>query len=305
MILVFGSLNVDLVFAVAALPRPGETVLAPGMALHPGGKGANQAVAAARAGAKVAMAGAVGDDAHGRLLLAALAENGVDARLVTVVAAPTGCAVVAVDANGENLILVAGGANALARAAQVPDAALGPQTTLLLERETEPGEIAALAARAHAAGNRVILNLSPMGPVPEALFASLDFLVVNQHEAAALLGAEVGDDGGATALAQRHGIAVVVTLGAAGAVAARPDGSGLRVPALAVEPVDTTGAGDAFVGALAASLDRGEGLADALRRASVAGALACLKVGAQSALPTAKEIEVGLARLGAVDVLEK
>ena len=298
MILVFGSLNIDLVFAVEALPRAGETVTARRFETLPGGKGANQATAAARAGAEVLMAGCVGDDGFGRSLLKALGGNGVDVRLVRRVSAATGCAVVAVDAKGENQILVAGGANALARAADVPDALLGPRTTLLLEREVDALESAALARRAKRRGARVILNLAPMGPVPEELLAASDFLVVNEHEAATLLGSATAVASAAAAFTARRGITLIVTLGAEGAMAHSPDGSGLRVGALTVTPVDTTGAGDAFVGVLAAALDRGQALAEALRRASVAGALACLKEGAQSALPTAEEIEAALAGLG-------
>lgn len=298
MILVFGSLNIDLVFAVEALPRAGETVTARHFQTLPGGKGANQATAAARAGAEVAMAGCVGYDGFGRSLLMALGANGVDVRLVRRVSAATGCAVVAVDAKGENQILVASGANALARAADVPDALLGPRTTLLLEREVDALESAALAGRAKRRGARVILNLAPMGPVPEELLAASDFLVVNETEAATLFGSATAGVSAAAAFAARRGITLIVTLGAEGAMAHSPDGSGLRVGALPVAPVDTTGAGDAFVGVLAASLDRGEALAEAMRRASVAGALACLKEGAQSALPTAEEIEAALARLG-------
>jgi len=297
-ILVFGSLNIDLVFRVEALPRAGETVTARHFQTLPGGKGANQATAAARAGAEVAMAGCVGDDGFGRSLLAALGGNGVDVRLVRRVSAATGCAVVAVDAQGENQILVASGANALARAADVPEALLAPRTTLLLEREVDVLESAALAGRAKARGARVILNLAPMGPVPEELLAASDVLVVNEHEAATLLGGETAGASAAAAFAARRGITVIVTLGAEGAIAHRPDGSGLRVGALALTPVDTTGAGDAFVGVLAAALDRGKALADALRRASVAAGLACLKEGAQSALPTAEEIDEALTRLG-------
>jgi len=297
-ILVFGSLNIDLVFAVEALPRAGETVTARRFETLPGGKGANQATAAARAGAEVLMAGCVGDDGFGRSLLKALGGNGVDVRLVRRVSAATGCAVVAVDAKGENQILVASGANALARAADVPDALLGPRTTLLLEREVEARESAALARRAKRRGARVILNLAPMGPVPEELLAASDVIVVNEHEAAMLLGGEPACASAAAAFASRRGITLIVTLGAEGAMAFRPDGPVLRVGALPVTPVDTTGAGDAFVGVLAAALDRGQALAEALRRASVAGALACLKEGAQSALPTAEEIEAALAGLG-------
>ena len=165
----------------------------------------------------------------------------MDVRLVRRVSAATGCAVVAVDAQGENQILVASGANALARAANVPEALLAPHTTLLLEREVEALESAALARRAKARGARVILNLAPMGPVPEELLAASDFLVVNEHEAATLLGGETAGASAAAAFAARRGITLIVTLGAEGAMAHSPDGSGLRVAALPVAPVDTDG----------------------------------------------------------------
>jgi len=298
-ILVFGSLNIDLVFRVATLPRAGESVSALSLATLPGGKGANQALAAARAGADVKMAGAVGGDEFGRISLAALEARGVDTSLVRKVEAPTGTASVAVDERGENQILVAAGANALARAEDVPERLLGPRTILLLQREVPPEESAKLARRAKARGGRVILNLAPMGAVPAELLESLDVLVVNEHEAAQLLGGKV--EGQAVGFARRHHLALVVTLGEEGSRAYLGDGTRLSAKALPVEAVDTTGAGDAFVGVLAAALDRDASLLEAMRRASVAGALACLKLGAQEAMPTKAEIEAALARLGSSD----
>lgn len=187
-VLVFGSVNADLVFALPVLPAPGETVLAPGYATLPGGKGANQAVAAAQDGAPTAFAGAVGDDALAEVALRGLREAGVELGRLAWVPEPTGCAAIAVDRAGRNLILGGSGANQSARAAQVEDAALNPDTVLVLQREVPAAENAALILRARARGARILLNLAPAGEVaPEALRA-LDLLVANEHEAAWLAG---------------------------------------------------------------------------------------------------------------------
>ncbi len=297
MIVVFGSLNMDLIVPVAALPRAGETVLAKGYQRAPGGKGANQAVAAARAGARVAMAGCVGRDEDGDRLLEALAAAGVDTAPIAAVAAPTGLAVVAVAEGGENLIVAASGANLAARQATVPDALLADCSTLLLQMELPPDQTFALARRARAAGRRVVLNCAPAGAIaPEAL----DLLVMNEGEARAVAaGMGLGEDtaeGIALRLARRHRLTAVVTLGAEGALAASPQ-QRWRIGALPVAAVDSTGAGDAFTGTLAAGLDNGMAFAAALRCASVAGALACLASGAMPALPTAAAIDARVKEL--------
>ena len=297
MIVVFGSLNMDLIVPVAALPRAGETVLAKGYQRAPGGKGANQAVAAARAGARVAMAGCVGRDEDGDRLLEALAAAGVDTAPIAAVAAPTGLAVVAVAEGGENLIVAASGANLAARQAMVPDALLADCSTLLLQMELPPDQTFALARRARAAGRRVVLNCAPAGAIaPEAL----DLLVMNEGEARAVAaGMGLGEDtaeGIALRLARRHRLTAVVTLGAEGALAASPQ-QRWRIGALPVAAVDSTGAGDAFIGTLAAGLDNGMAFAAALRCASVAGALACLAPGAMPALPTAAAIDARVKEL--------
>ncbi len=293
MIVVFGSLIADMVFAVDALPRPGETVLSRDAAVHPGGKGANQAVAAARAGASVRMAGCVGRDPFGDLLVSSLDEAGVDASLVVRGELPSGRAAVCVDRQGENQIAIAPGANGHARADQVADDRLPGAGLLMLQLEVTPEENWSLAARARAAGTRVLLNAAPAVPFPTAILDGLDILVVNEGESAVI--ADRHDLGNAKPeafarhMAERHGLDCVVTLGAEGAVAAI--GEDLwRIGALAIEAVDSTAAGDAFVGAYAAALDGGLPAPEALRRASVAGGLACLAIGAQPSLPTAAEI---------------
>ena len=290
MILVFGAINIDLIVPVPALPRPGETVLGDDYALLPGGKGANQALAARRAGVEVMMAGAVGSDAFAEAALELLRADGIDLGLVRRVGRPTGCAAIMVGAAGENLIAVAPGANREAVAADVPDQLLGPGAIVLCQNEVPMAESATLIHRATSRGARTVLNLAPAGPTPPGLLADLDFLVVNETEAATL-----GDD--PVALARELRQALIVTRGAVGSTAFLADGSRLDVPALAIEPVDTTGAGDTFVGVLAAGLDQDLALDTALRRASAAAGLACLARGAQTAIPEGAAIDAAICRL--------
>jgi ribokinase len=292
-ILVFGSLNVDVLVPVPRLPAPGETVLGGDYKLLAGGKGANQALAARRAGAAVAMAGAVGDDDFAQVALAPLRQAGVDVALVRRTTAPTGCALIIVSAAGENLIAVASGANRDASASEVADALLGHGSTVICQMEVPAVENWALLRRARAAGGRTILNLAPAAPVPPEAFADIDILVANEGEGLAL-GADPA------AVARRLRQAFVVTHGATGSRAFLRDGGSIDVPALAIAPVDTTGAGDTFVGVLAAGLDQGLGLALALRRASAAAGLACLAYGAQSAMPDAAAIDAAVRRLPAM-----
>jgi ribokinase len=294
MILVFGSINLDVLVPVRHLPLPGETVLGGDYALLPGGKGANQALAARRAGAHVTMAGAVGTDAFADLALALLRRDGVDLALVRRVERPTGCAVIMVgaegDRRGENLIAVASGANRAAAAADIPDGVLGPATILVCQMEVPASETRALIRRARIAGACTVLNLAPAAPVDPASFGDIDILVANEGEAATL-------DAEPAALANRLRQALIVTRGAAGSTAFLAGGGHIATPALAVDAVDTTGAGDTFVGALAAALDRQLPLAAALRRASAAAGLACLTHGAQTAIPDRAAIDDAVQRL--------
>ncbi len=300
MIVVFGSINVDLVVRVPALPRPGETVLAPGYEAVPGGKGANQAVAAARAGARTHMVGCVGRDGFAAVALGALRAAGVDVGAVTAVEAPTGCAMICVDPDGRNQIAVASGANRRARAAQVDDALLGPETTLVLQLEVDPDETWTVARRARELGARVVLNSAPAAPVPAVAAAALDVLVTNEVEAPMLAAAEglAADEPVAAArnIASAWNVTTIVTLGGDGAWAFE-GGAEWRIGALSGAVVDTTAAGDAFVGVLAAALDAGEALPAALRLASVAGGLACQTLGAQPSLPGKAAIDAALAGL--------
>lgn len=290
MIVVFGSINVDLLVPVPHLPAPGETVLGGDYRIAPGGKGANQALAARRAGAAVVLAGAVGRDAFAEIALALLRRDGVDLGLVAASARPTGCAAISIDPRGENAIAVSSGANRDAAAAQVPDRLLGPDTVLVLQREVPIGETAALIARARARGARIVLSLAPAGPIEPARFEDVDIVIANAIEISALNMA-------AAALAHRLRDALVVTRGAAGATAYLRTGGRIAVPPLATEAIDTTGAGDTFAGVLAAGLDQGCALPQALARAGAAAALACREIGAQPAMPRRDAIDAAAERL--------
>lgn len=294
MLTVFGSIIIDNIFSVPSLPRPGETVLADDLIIGPGGKGANQAVAAAKSGGTVAMVGSVGEDASARLSMAAFEAAGVDTSGVQTVKGPSGSAAVLVDAQGANAISVAPAANHKTRAAQMTEALWQQTTTLVMQMEIPFGEIEAAIFEARARGVRSVLNLAPAAPLGMDALKALDVLIANEVELEML--AEYLDLGGgshedlATSAAKALGHLVVVTLGAGGALLT----SGADVcqaPALGITPVDTTGAGDAFCGVFAAALDAGLTSQEALIRGCVAGSLACLKTGAQESLPTAEEIE--------------
>jgi len=298
MITVFGSVNIDLVSRTARLPRPGETVPGSDYRLIPGGKGANQALAARRAGASVRMVGAVGNDDMAAAALAELEAGGVDLSGVKRDGATTGMAVITVDDHAENTIVLSPGANSRLSASDLTPGAIGAGDTLLLQMETPFEESLAAARAAKAAGARVILSIAPFLPVERSAFADVDIILVNETEAADLarhLGLLPGSDGAGTVtkLAAALGRTVIATLGPDGAVAAT-GAETISVPALKVVPVDTTGAGDTFCGVLAALLDEGADLAGAMRRAAVAGSLACAKAGAQPSFPLREAIELSL-----------
>lgn len=292
-IVVVGSVNVDTVIRVPRLPAPGETVLATEASGHLGGKGANQAVAAARLGRRVGLVGLVGDDAGGAGVRTALAAEGIDlAGLGERVGVGTGTAVVQVDETGENCITVVAGANGDLDAGAVRTAADALARALVTVVQLEiPDD--AVAAAVELAGGTVVLNPSPARPVSDAVLARVDLLVVNRSELAFLAGADEPEtvERAARLAAQLSGPrAVVVTLGADGAVLVR-DGDVIEVPAVRVEQVvDPTGAGDTFAGALADALVRGDALADAVRWAVRAAAITVTGPGAQSAMPTRDQV---------------
>jgi len=294
MITVFGSINVDLVCRVRKSPLPGETVLGSDYALIPGGKGANQALAARRAGARVRMIGAIGDDDIGKVALNELVPAGVDLGSVARRNGTTGVAIITVDESGENTIVVSPGANAAAHARQIPPGSLGAGDTLLLQLEVPQAEVFAAARLARAGGARVVLSVAPFAPFEPEQLADIDIVIVNEHEAgdfARNFGLAVTHpEATVEALAERLGRTVIATLGPEGAVAVGHEGT-IRVPALEVTPVDTTGAGDTFAGVLAAFLDEGRSLGEAMALAAIAGSIACTRLGAQPSFPTRAEIE--------------
>jgi len=290
---VVGSLNLDLVVPVPHHPRPGETVLGSDHFSNPGGKGANQAVAAARLGRRVAMVGCVGGDDAGTDLRASLAAEGVDVdRVVALDDAPTGIALISVDEAGENTIIVSPGANARVDVEAVEGAMdiLGSAAVTLLQLEIP---VETVAAAADSSGGAVVLNPAPGRPVPGGLLAQVDVLVPNLGELGVLSGGEAPDDldAAASVASDIDGPdAVVVTLGPEGALVVTRDGS-LHVPGVEVKVVDTTAAGDSFCGALADALVRGLELEHAVRWAVTAAALTVTKKGAQPSLPTRAEVE--------------
>ena len=288
---VLGSLNMDISVTVPRLPEPGATVLGSAARFTPGGKGANQAVAAARLGASVRMAGCVGDDDFGRRLLAALRDEGVNADDVLVTAnAPTGLAMISVDHAGENIITVAPGANHEVAGEQVAAATGHGDGILVICAEIPVPAITSALTRA----GRCILNLAPAPPGAAAIVAAgVDWLVVNETEAAAVLGrpvsglAEAGQAAAALITAgARH---AVVTAGAHGAALAGPDAAA-TIGAFRVDAVDSVGAGDTFVGALAVALAAGFPAAEAVRAAAAAGATAATRPGAQAGMPRPADI---------------
>ena len=307
MITVFGSLNVDYVFQVAQLPAPGETVLAENMEVLPGGKGGNQALAAAKAGAKVHMVGAVGKDGLGDIAMAGLIAAGVDTSAVTQNLKPTGTAAINVDSLGENAITVSSGANLEATGKSLDASQLNSQTILLLQMEVSMSAMADLIQRCRDVVANIVWNLAPMQSVELAVLKQVDYLIVNEGELAQLhadlFNGSNSADSSATSTEQQAqdvvaltGQSVVVTLGALGTFAVH-ENTVLRVPALPISPIDTVGAGDAFTGAFTAALDAGETFHQAMRWGNVAGGLACLETGAQSALPTQAQISLRLAEL--------
>ena len=288
---VLGSLNMDISVTVPRLPEPGATVLGSAARFTPGGKGANQAVAAARLGASVRMAGCVGDDDVGRRLLAALRDEGVNADDVLVTAnAPTGLAMISVDHAGENIITVAPGANHEVAGEQVAAATGHGDGILVICAEIPVPAITSALTRA----GRCILNRAPAPPGAAAIVAAgVDWLVVNETEAAAVLGRPVSGLAGAGQAAAdlvtagaRH---AVVTAGAHGAALAGPDAAA-TIGAFRVDAVDTVGAGDTFVGALAVALAADIPAAEAVRAAAAAGATAATRPGAQAGMPRPADI---------------
>ncbi len=316
-VIVVGSVNVDLVASVQRLPAPGETVTGATFARYAGGKGGNQATAAARLGAEVWFVGSVGDDALGVEAREALASEGIDVSELATVAGATGVALILVDARGENLIAVAAGANGEVTPTQVRAAlariAVSPPDVVLVSNEIPIASVRAALAAGRAAGATTVLNPAPATGLDATLLQAVDLLVPNTGELAELAaraGLAASDQGTSAGEADpaargrillagpgRPGVAraVIVTLGARGAVLVEGDAAPVAVPAVRVDAVDTVGAGDTFVGSLAADLAAGRDLETATRRATAAAGLSTTRPGARNGMPTAAELDAFLA----------
>ncbi|WP_285550510.1 ribokinase [Actinoplanes regularis] len=287
-VVVVGSANMDLVGLAEKLPRPGETVLGDDFVMTPGGKGANQAIAAARAGGATTFLGAIGSDSFGVTLSSRLASTGVDTSQVRTSYGSSGVAVIMVDRAGENSILVSPGANrTFLDLTDDERARVAEADVLLCQQEIPMGTVAAALAAARESGTRTILNAAPARELPPGLLDQVDLLVVNETEAQTITGGPAADLAALLALVPR----VVLTLSGDGSRYADRDGRDVHVPAFSVEVVDTTAAGDAFCGALAVAWAEGRELLDAVRWANAAGAAAVRKIGASNALPSRAEIE--------------
>jgi ribokinase len=297
-VVVVGSTNTDMTVRVARIPAPGETAGGRDFRVSGGGKGANQAVAAARAGASVAFVTAVGDDAFGEQALASLRSEGIDLGLAQRVPGPSGVALIVVDDAGENAIAVALGANGELRSAHVEPVAdrLGPGDVLLLQLEIPMAAVLTAATLAQARGARVVLNPAPAPAdgLPDALLRAVTVLAPNEHEAGQITGARVDDAAGlARAAAVFHGRGVphvLITLGARG-VFVSSEGRSRLLPAFAAAAIDTTAAGDVFCGALAVALTEGRSVEDAARFAAGAAAISVTRAGAQASAPRRAEID--------------
>lgn len=300
MITVLGSINMDLIAGVDRLPQSGETVSGHHFSTAAGGKGANQALAARRAGAEVRMFGAVGNDGFAEPALNLLTDAGTNLSDVRRVEEPTGTALIMVDQNGENIIAVVPGANGRLSSHDA-EAAIGSMQQgdhLLLQMEIPPDAIRTALSTSRDRGVISLVNTAPMTAEAKDLAAMADIVVANETEFELLAGqshASAADrEAEMRSMHARTGQTLIVTLGAEGVIAAR-DGKVVRIGSLTIEPVDTVGAGDTFCGYLAAGLDAGLDFETALKRAAAAGSLACLKPGAQPAIPTGAEVDRALA----------
>ena len=293
MITVFGSTNLDQIGTVSRLPKPGETVAGGTFSMAPGGKGANQALAARRAGAEVRHVSAAGDDAFADLALDLLKQGGVDLSQMRRAEAATGIAMIFVDAAGENVIAILPGANGTVSPEDATRglADLKAGDTVLVQQEVPQAATRKALEIAREKGARSILNTAPFLPDTAKLAPLADIVVANETEFSLLTGRPIDQlDMAMQDWVNRTGRTIVVTLGPEGARARTPDGP-IAVPAHKVKPVDTVGAGDTFCGYLAAGLDAGHSLETALRRAAIAGSLACLKPGAQPAIPMKADVD--------------
>lgn len=294
-IVVVGSANMDVVFSVERIPLPGETLLAQSLAKYPGGKGLNQAVAAARAGVPTSFVGALGRDDNGNELLATMRDAGMDSTVVRRVAGESGQAFIVVGENAENTIIVASGANATVSTLSETERELVTTSAVLLMQLEVPLEVVTESAKAaREAGTVVILNAAPARPIPDDLMDSLGYLMVNEHEAC-LIGESDDLEAASARLASRVP-RLIVTLGADGSVLYEDGRLIARVPARSVTAIDTTGAGDTYCGAFAAAIAEGTSMTAASEFATAAAALSVQTLGAVPSIPLRESIDALLAR---------
>ena len=296
MILVFGSINADFFLNVKSLPRPGETVLCPSYTFYPGGKGANQAVAAARLGAEVMFAGSVGKDPYGSEVLKPLRDVRINLNRVNSKGTTTGTAFVVVEEDGENQIVVASGANLETCSNQIKDSDLSLCTHIVLQLEVPVKEIEDIIFRAKAAGCKIILNYAPANEIQTTAIECCDYLIMNEIEANSLFGQKKEVEEYAIKFSKRFDAECIITLGPKGSLLATREGL-YKIDALKIEAIDTVGAGDMFVGAFSAGLFKGECTTSSLKKATVASGLACKFEGAQPSSVTPQLVESELHRL--------
>lgn len=302
MIIVFGSNVLDLFFQQADLPPKDKALFVDGHVEQPGGKGANQAIAAARAGATVRFYGALGEGGHGRQMYKNLAKNNIDISGIKFFDMPSGLATIFVDeSDGTHRIVVSQGANKFAIQDFVPDNVITPETILLVQGELDIDQTATLIERVKKAGGRSVMNFAPaIQPLSEALLHNLDVIILNEYEAEAVGAQHQIPTEDKNALAQniqkKFNLTTIITMGPAGCITATADNF-FVTPALKIKPIDTVGAGDAFTGYICAALDRGATLQQAVQEASIAGSLTCTKIGAQTALPHRADVEHEMKKL--------
>lgn len=308
-VVVFGSCNLDMFFEMPDMNFFVNAGVGAEDMIHfathkqaPGGKGANQAVAAAKAGAKVHFYGAVGKGSHGRFLLQNFTKLGINTKGIKELDAPTGVAIIYNKPNGKHKATISHAANMLARQKDVPDSVLGKNTIMIFQVETDLKQNELLAARAKKRGATIIYNVDPSVDLTPRLLSCIDYMVFNQPEAEAIA-AKIGMnaknlDSFALAMSKKYKLSCIITLGELGVMAAMSGKDEIRLlPALPVKAVDSIGAGDAFAGAFAAALAKNIAPENALLHGIVAGALACTRIGAQSSLPSASEIKKFLPKL--------
>ena len=299
-IIVVGSLNADLVVRTPRFPQPGETISGEDLQIIPGGKGANQAVAAARQGTPTAMVGRVGNDSFGPELIGNLKQNGVDTSHVQVDSeSATGTAIIVVDEKGQNSIVLSPGGNGRVTPADLDNLSFADASLLLLQLEIPVAAVLAAVKRAKESGLRVLLNPAPARPLPEELLSLPDFIVPNESELSLLTELPVQDipsaEKAAKTLLERGIQNVIVTLGANGALIVNRELT-KHIPSFKVDVVDTTAAGDAFIGGFASALLQNKSMEEAVQYGCACGALAATKFGAQPSLPTKEEVETFLRR---------